>query len=67
MSVKTVPVARQTVDQNIRVTGAVRYDETKQADVNVKIEGWIRDLYVDSPVSRSRKANRCSRCTALIS
>jgi RND family efflux transporter MFP subunit len=47
IGVKTVAVVRQTVDQNVRTTGAVRYDETKQADVNVKIEGWIRDLYVD--------------------
>jgi membrane fusion protein, copper/silver efflux system len=47
IGVKTVPVVRQTVDQTIRTTGAVRYDETKQADVNVKVEGWIRDLYVD--------------------
>jgi RND family efflux transporter MFP subunit len=57
IGVKTVPVARQTVDQNVRATGAVRYDETKQADVNVKIEGWIRDLYVDStgqPIQRGQ-------------
>src|SRR5712691_4312250 len=55
IGVKTVPVVRQTVDQNIRATGVVRYDETKQADVNVKIEGWIRDLYVDytgQPIQR---------------
>jgi len=35
----------------------VRYDETKQADVNVKIEGWIRDLYVDytgQPIQRGQ-------------
>jgi membrane fusion protein, copper/silver efflux system len=47
IGVKTVPVARQTVDQTIRAAGVVRYDETKQADVNVKVEGWIRELYVD--------------------
>jgi membrane fusion protein, copper/silver efflux system len=47
IGVRTVPVTRQTIDQTIRAAGAVRYDETKQADVNVKIEGWIRDLYVD--------------------
>jgi Cu(I)/Ag(I) efflux system membrane fusion protein/cobalt-zinc-cadmium efflux system membrane fusion protein len=47
IGLKTVPVMRQTVDQTVRAAGVVRYDETKQADVNVKIEGWIRDLYVD--------------------
>src|SRR5436190_3170842 len=57
IGVKTVPVVRQTVDQNVRATGAVRYDETKQADVNVKIEGWIRDLFVDftgQPIQRGQ-------------
>src|SRR4051812_41304729 len=47
IGLKTVPVMRQTVDQTVRAAGVVRYDETKQADLNVKIEGWIRDLYVD--------------------
>src|SRR6195256_4401334 len=57
IGVKTVPVMRQTIDQNVRANGAVRYDETKQADVNVKIEGWIRDLYVDytgQPIQRGQ-------------
>jgi len=31
----------------VRTTGVVRYDETRQADVNVKLDGWIRKLYVD--------------------
>src|SRR5580704_16224202 len=57
IGVKTVAVVRQTVDQHVRATGAVRYDETKQADVNVKIEGWIRELYVDytgQPIQRGQ-------------
>src|SRR5437016_10224400 len=57
IGVKTVAVVRQTVDQNVRAVGAVRYDETKQADVNVKIEGWIRELYVDytgQPIQRGQ-------------
>jgi RND family efflux transporter MFP subunit len=57
IGVKTVPVMRQTVDQTVRATGAVRYDETKLADVNVKIEGWIRDLYADytgQPIQRGQ-------------
>jgi RND family efflux transporter MFP subunit len=48
IGVRTVAVTRQTVDQTVRAAGAVRHDETRQADVNVKVEGWIRDLYVDS-------------------
>jgi Cu(I)/Ag(I) efflux system membrane fusion protein len=57
IGVKTVAVTRQTIDQIVRAAGAVRYDETKQADVNVKVEGWIRDLYVDAtgqPIQRGQ-------------
>ena len=57
IGVKTVSVTRETVDQTVRAAGVVRYDETKQADVNVKVEGWIRDLYVDftgQPIQRGQ-------------
>ena len=57
IGVKTVPVMREAIDQTVRAVGVVRYDETKQADVNVKIEGWIRDLYVDytgQPIQRGQ-------------
>ena len=47
IGVKTVPVTRASVEQAIRAAGTVRYDETRQADINLKVEGWIRDLYVD--------------------
>ena len=47
MGVRTVVAKRADLAQTIRTVGVVRYDETRQADVNVKIEGWIRDLYVD--------------------
>jgi RND family efflux transporter MFP subunit len=46
--VRIVPVIRQALTQTIRAVGIVRYDETRQSDVNLKVEGWIRDLYVDS-------------------
>src|SRR5213593_4000920 len=47
IGVRTVPVKREAVDQTIRAVGLVRYDETRLADINLKVEGWIRDLYVD--------------------
>lgn len=58
IGVKTVAVTRQAVGQAIRAVGVVRYDETKQADVNLKVEGWIRDLYVDytgQPIQRGQR------------
>ena len=47
VGVRTVPVERGTMANTIRTVGSVRYDETRLADVNLKIEGWIRDLHVD--------------------
>lgn len=47
IGVRTAPVKRASIAQSIRTIGLVRYDETRLADVNLKLEGWIRDLYVD--------------------
>lgn len=47
IGVRTVPVERTSVSPTLRGFGLVRYDETRLADVNLKLEGWIRDLYVD--------------------
>jgi len=47
IGVKTVPVTHAAVQQIVRTVGVVRYDETRQADINLRVEGWIRDLYVD--------------------
>ena len=47
IGVRTAPVERTSLTTTIRTVGVVAYDETKLADVNVKIEGWIQDLYVD--------------------
>lgn len=48
IGVRTVPVERRDLMATVRAVGVVRYDETRLADVNLKLEGWIRDLYVDS-------------------
>ena len=45
------------VDRTVRTVGTVTYDETRIADVNPKIEGWIERLYVDftgAPVRRGQ-------------
>jgi Cu(I)/Ag(I) efflux system membrane fusion protein/cobalt-zinc-cadmium efflux system membrane fusion protein len=47
IGVRLAPATREPVSVDIRTTGTVRYDETRQADINVKIDGWIRQLYVD--------------------
>jgi RND family efflux transporter MFP subunit len=47
IGVRLAPVMRTSLAATVRTTGVVRYDERRLADVNVKLDGWIRDLYVD--------------------
>ena len=48
IGVRTVPVERRALTTTLRTVGVVRYDETRLSDVNLKVEGWIRDLFVDT-------------------
>jgi membrane fusion protein, copper/silver efflux system len=45
--VRLATVEREPMASSLRTTGVVRYDETRQSEVNVKLDGWIRELYVD--------------------
>lgn len=47
IGVRLAPVTRESIAGIVRTTGVVRYDETRLFDVNVKLDGWIRDLRVD--------------------
>ncbi len=47
LGVRTVAVLRQSLTRTIRAVGVVAYDETTLVDVNLKLDGWIEDLFVD--------------------
>jgi RND family efflux transporter MFP subunit len=47
IGVRTAEVASESLSRSVRAVGLVKYDETRQHEVNMKVEGWIRDLYVD--------------------
>lgn len=47
IGVRTAAVERTELMPTVRAAGTVRYDETRLADVNLKLEGWIRELYVN--------------------
>ena len=47
IGVRLAAVTHEAMAGVVRTTGVVRYDETRLTDVNVKLEGWIRDLRVD--------------------
>ena len=40
-------VERRALDREVRTVGTVRYDETRLASLNPKIEGWVERLHVD--------------------
>jgi RND family efflux transporter MFP subunit len=57
IGVRTARVVRGTLARTIHAAGTVRYDETRLTDVNLKLEGWITDLYVNyvgQPVARGQ-------------
>jgi Cu(I)/Ag(I) efflux system membrane fusion protein len=37
-----------TVAEVVRAPGTVVYDETRLVDINLKVSGWVRDLYIDA-------------------
>jgi multidrug efflux pump subunit AcrA (membrane-fusion protein) len=47
IGVRTVRVTHSAMAPEIRVAGTVTYDETRQLEINTRVDGWIRDLYAD--------------------
>jgi Cu(I)/Ag(I) efflux system membrane fusion protein len=52
IGVRTRAVQTETMDVTIRAVGKVVYDETRLADVTIKLRGWIGRLAVDEPGQR---------------
>jgi len=48
IGVRIVTAERTRLVREVTTVGVVRYDETRLADVNLKLEGWIDELFVDS-------------------
>ena len=48
IGVRTTTVTRRSMVSTIRAVGVVRADETRLTDVNIKLDGWIRELRVDA-------------------
>jgi RND family efflux transporter MFP subunit len=47
IGVRTASVRRASVAPQIRAAGVVRYDETRQAEINTRVDGWVRELHAD--------------------
>ncbi|MEX0892477.1 MAG: efflux RND transporter periplasmic adaptor subunit [Gemmatimonadota bacterium] len=48
-------VKRKPLNREVRMVGTVEYDETRLANLNPKIEGWVERLYVDFTGAPVRK------------
>jgi Cu(I)/Ag(I) efflux system membrane fusion protein len=55
IGVKFALAERRSLDRTIRTVGRVEIDERRQAHVNIKIEGWIDELYVNYTGERVKK------------
>lgn len=55
IGVKTAAVKRQSLQTIIRAVGRVEYDEQRITHVNLRMEGWVEDLFVDSTGQLVRK------------
>ncbi len=49
INIRVAPVERTEAARTIRAVGSITYDETKVADLNSKVKGWVQKLYVDKP------------------
>ena len=47
IGVRHAPVRRSSLTRDVRAAGVFRFDETRQAEISTKVDGWIRDLRAD--------------------
>jgi len=47
IGVRTVKATRNAMSPTIRAVGTVQYAETRLSEINLKLDGWIRELFVD--------------------
>jgi membrane fusion protein, copper/silver efflux system len=47
IGIRTAPVRRLEVDRTAEATAIVRYDDARMHDLNVRLDGWVRELFVE--------------------
>jgi len=58
VGVKFELARRRPLDRTIRTVGLVEIDERRLAHVNIKLEGWIDELFVNSTGERVQKGQK---------
>ncbi|MEO5719710.1 MAG: efflux RND transporter periplasmic adaptor subunit, partial [Chthoniobacterales bacterium] len=49
VNIRTVAAKMSEVDRTVRAVGVVTYDQSKVADLNSRVTGWVEKLLVDKP------------------
>lgn len=57
LGVRTAPVVERRIDKTVRASGVVAYDETRVANVQAKVSGWVEHLYVNYTGQRVKKGD----------
>ena len=57
IGVTTETVARRPLTRRIRAVGRVAYDQTRLADVTLKLRGWVGEVKADTPGMRVRRGD----------
>jgi Cu(I)/Ag(I) efflux system membrane fusion protein len=55
IGVRTTEVSFAPLGQSIRAVGTITYDERKLTQVNLRVSGWIREVFVDAVGKSVRK------------
>jgi RND family efflux transporter MFP subunit len=55
--IRTAAAVTATLSRGVRGLGTVTFDETRLTDVNLKLDGWIRTLYVNHTGQRVRQGD----------
>ena len=58
IGIRSAPVTRAVLEQEIRTVGRVDYDERGFSHVTLKIPGWVREVFVNSIGRSVRKGER---------
>jgi membrane fusion protein, copper/silver efflux system len=48
IGVRSAPVGYATLEQEIRAVGIVEYDQRKLTQVNLRVSGWVQEVFVNS-------------------
>jgi Cu(I)/Ag(I) efflux system membrane fusion protein len=58
IGIRSAPVTRAVMEQEIRTVGRVDYDERGFSHVTLKVSGWVREVFVNSIGRSVRKGER---------